>query len=110
MGSPILPGWDTFILTLPFLGVLGIAMFRLDERLAAPKIRLRGQRFFCEAEGKGTAFLSDPDGTRWQKGGGYRQIEARLIQMDHSEQEERVERGRKVSAACVEARTYVIDN
>ena len=79
--SPVLSAWDVFLLAIPFLAFLGMAMFGLDERLANPKTKPRTRRFFCEVEGKGKSFLSDPDGKPWQKGRVI-QIEARIA---HSE-------------------------
>jgi hypothetical protein len=63
-----LPAWDTFVLALPFLGVLVMAMFGLDERLGSPKLTTKRSRNFCEVDAKGGAMLSDPDGTLWQAG------------------------------------------
>jgi hypothetical protein len=67
-GNSVLPAWDTFVLAIPFLGMLALAMFRLDERFAAPKARTGTRRHFCEVQGDGRSFLSDPDGKPWQKG------------------------------------------
>lgn len=67
MGAKLVfSAWDTFIFTIPFLGFLAMVMFGLDERFAAPRKRPRTRRIFCEAEGKGRAFLTDPDGRPWQ--------------------------------------------
>src|SRR5205823_1752471 len=67
----------TFVLAIPFLGVLAMAMFGLDERFAAPKTKPTSRRSFCEVGGTSGSYLSDPDGTPWQNVG-IRQIEARL--------------------------------
>jgi hypothetical protein len=77
-GAPVLPGWDTFVLALPIVGLLGMMMFGLDEQCANPQRRHGARRSFCEVGGKGPAILTDPDGRIWQ-GGGVIQIEARLI-------------------------------
>jgi len=75
--SPVLPGWEAFILAFPMIGILVLTIFRLDERFATHKRSLGTRRFFCEVEGKGSTFVSDPDGRPWQKGA-VRQIEAKI--------------------------------
>jgi hypothetical protein len=96
--SPVLPVWDTFILTIPFLGILGMAMFGLDERLATPKSRSGPRRFFCEVERKGGPFACDPDGNPW-KAGGVVQIEGRFTHKESRRAEGGVAEGRRHSAA-----------
>lgn len=78
MGGPLLPALDTFILTIPFVGFLATWMLRLDERFANHGGGPRPNRSFCQVDGEGRRFLSDPDGKPWKK---YprRQIEARII-------------------------------
>jgi hypothetical protein len=70
---------DTSLMVVPFLVILAMGMFGLDERAARPRHPAKTRRFFCEVDGKGRAFLSDPDGQPWQKGA-VSQIEARLVQ------------------------------
>ena len=77
MGGPLLPALDTLVLAIPFVVIFGMGMLGLDERFAnhgGP----RPNRSFCEVDGEGSRFLSDPDGKPWRK---YpqRQIEARII-------------------------------
>jgi hypothetical protein len=68
MGSAgFLSGWDTTILMLPFLGVLVMYMFHLDERFAAPKGAPRNRRFFCGVDAQDRPNLSDPDGQPWRR-------------------------------------------
>jgi hypothetical protein len=63
MGSAdFVSGWDTTILMVPFLGILAMYLFRLDERFAAPKAPPQKRRFFCEVDSKDRPYLSDPDG------------------------------------------------
>jgi hypothetical protein len=84
MGSAdFVSGWDTTILMLPFLGILALYLFRLDERFAAPKTSSTSRRFFCELDPQGRAHLSDPDGQAWRTHGGG-QIEARVEPAAHS--------------------------
>ncbi len=64
MGNSALQGWDAFVLTVPFLGFLGMVMFGLDERWAAPKRKRRHPRLFCQADGAG---FTDPDGRPCRK-------------------------------------------
>ena len=85
MGSvEFVSGWDTTILMVPFLGILVMYLFRLDERFAAPKAPPRSRRFFCGVDPKDGPFVSDPDGKPW-RGHSVRQIEARLKSAAHSE-------------------------
>jgi len=104
--SPVLPTWDTFLFAIPFLGLLGIYIFGLDERMAAPKTRPRTRRFFCEPVGKGRSFLSDPDGKPWQKGA-VRQIEARFTGGAGEEWMDGCPAGPRHTP---KARSYIIEN
>lgn len=56
------PGWDTLFMAIPFLIMMAVGMFRLDELIAAPKTRHSRGRKFCEIDENGRARLSDPDG------------------------------------------------
>jgi hypothetical protein len=85
MGSiDFLSGWDTSILMVPFLGVLVMYMFRLDETFAAPKAASKKRRSFCGADPNDRPYLSDPDGQLW-RGHTVRQIEAGFEPAAHSE-------------------------
>jgi hypothetical protein len=59
--ADLLTGWDTAILTVPFIGLLAFWMFGLDERVAAPRERSTRRRF-CVADGSGPTGFCDPDG------------------------------------------------
>jgi hypothetical protein len=86
MGSAdFLSGWDTTILMVPFLGMLLLHMFRLDERFSARKAPPKRSRSFCGVDPKGRPYVSDPDGQPWlrQRVG---EIEARIEVAAHSEQ------------------------
>ena len=56
---------DTMIFMIPFLGLMALGMFRLDERFSAPKTTRRSGRAFCGVDSNGQPFLSDPDGRPW---------------------------------------------
>jgi hypothetical protein len=75
---------DTTILMVPFLGILALYLFRLDERFAAPKAPSASRRSFCGPDPQGQAHLSDPDGHPWRRRD-VGQIEARLEASAHSE-------------------------
>jgi hypothetical protein len=62
--APLLTGWDTAIFALPFLGLLCLWMFGLDELLAAPGANAR-RRPFCQVGTGKYARMTDPDGTLW---------------------------------------------
>jgi len=85
MGSAdFVSGWDTTILMVPFLGILVMYLFRLGERLSAPKATPKKRRFFCGVDPKDLPYLSDPDGQPWRRHGAC-QIEAGLKPAAHSE-------------------------
>ena len=58
--------WDSFLVGIPFLIMLLIGFFRLDELFAAPKQRARKARRASGMDAEGQIILSDPDGRRWQ--------------------------------------------
>lgn len=70
--------WDISILVVPFLVILAMRMFALDELFAKPKRTSKAGRSFCEVDRNGKSFGSDPDGRPWHKGP-IRQIEARFV-------------------------------
>ncbi len=76
----LLPTWDTILLTFPFFALLAMGMFRLDERLAAPKPSRRPTRHFCGLDNQGRPALSDPDGRPWQRAGRPRKAGAKGIE------------------------------
>jgi hypothetical protein len=51
---------DTILLALPFIGLMAMCVFGLDERLASPKTVIPRRKKFCELVGQVT--FSDPDG------------------------------------------------
>jgi hypothetical protein len=58
----ILPsGWDTFWVAAPFITLLAMSIFRLDEAFMAPK-RGRGPRRPGGMDANGDPILCDPDG------------------------------------------------
>ena len=108
-GSSVLPGSDTLVLAIPFLGLLAMMMFGLDERSATPRRRPVSRRFFCGVDGANRAFLSDPDGTLWQKRG-VRQVEARLIKFGGAEGgESRIDDQSRPAGRPITC-SYVIEN
>ena len=58
-------GWDTPAIAIPFVVLLAVGMFRLDEVIAAPQRRAARRRTFCGPDGNGDASLYDPDGRPW---------------------------------------------
>lgn len=65
-GTDFVSGWDTTILMVPFLGILVMYLFGLDERFAAPKAPPKSRRCFCGSDPTDGPCLSDPDGQPWQ--------------------------------------------
>jgi|SRR6185437_2323348 len=64
--APLLTGWDTAVFILPFIGLLGLWMFGLDELLATPSAN-SGRRAFCQVGTGKNARMTDPDGTLWPR-------------------------------------------
>ena len=61
------PGWDTALVAVPFLVMLAVGFFHLDEMVATPKNRKpRNRRPAAGVDHDGTPILSDPDGRRWR--------------------------------------------
>jgi hypothetical protein len=82
--ADFLSGWDTTILMVPFLGMLFMHMFRLDERVSGRKAPPRSRRSFCGVDAKGRPYVSDPDGQPWRRPG-LCEIEGRIEPAAHSE-------------------------
>lgn len=59
------PGWGTFVVAVPFVGMLFATVFRLDELFASPANRVRRRRGLCGLDQDGQQIFCDPDGTRW---------------------------------------------
>lgn len=107
-GNPVLPGWDTFTLVVPVIGILVMAMFGLDEHLFTPRRSLGRRRFFCEVGANGGSFLSDPDGKPWRSGA-VRPIEAELIRVDAYGHEELLPGRSPDRGGAAVLRGYIVD-
>lgn len=64
----IVSGADTVLIMVPFVVMMLLVMFRLDEQFTAPKSASNGPargsgRAFCEVTQDGDSLLYDPDGT-----------------------------------------------
>jgi hypothetical protein len=57
-------GSDMLLIAIPFLVLLVVGFFRLDEIIAAPKKALRQRQPFSGMNEDGKLILSDPDGRR----------------------------------------------
>jgi hypothetical protein len=60
-------GRDTFLIGIPFLAMLLVGFFRLDELIANPKKPGKHQRPPCGLDLDGRPILCDPDGRPWGK-------------------------------------------
>lgn len=60
--APLLSGWDTAVLVVPFLALW---MFGLDEVVAAPGARAGRQRF-CQGSMGCDGYMTDADGRPWR--------------------------------------------
>ena len=62
------PGWETALVAIPFLFILFVGMFRLDEILVSHKKEaVNRPRPLCGVDNDGAQILSDPDGKTWQE-------------------------------------------
>jgi len=59
-------GWDTALVAVPFLIMLAVGFFHLDEVIYAPKKRAQHRRPASGTDADGLPILCDPDGRRWQ--------------------------------------------
>ena len=57
--------WDTMLVGVPFIIMLLVGFFRLDELFATPKDRTRPTRAASGVDRDGQVIFSDPDGRRW---------------------------------------------
>ena len=62
-------GWDTIVFGVPFIGLLLVGLFRLDELIVAPKHKTRAHRPPAGVDTDGMQILCDPDGTPWRRPG-----------------------------------------
>jgi hypothetical protein len=58
----LISGRDTLLIAIPFIVILMITMFRLDQILASPKQVVNGRRLACGMDKPGEPILRDPDG------------------------------------------------
>jgi hypothetical protein len=58
----LLPGRDTLLMTIPFVVMLMVTIFRLDQIVASPTQVVAGRRFACSLDMYGKPILRDPDG------------------------------------------------
>jgi hypothetical protein len=58
-------GEDTLLFAIPFIGMLIVGFFRLDELLAAPRTTNKPLHAPRGVDRNGEQILCDPDGTPW---------------------------------------------
>jgi len=58
-------GWENFLVAVPFVGILLVGLFRLDEIIASPKRSRSVKRPVSGCDENGNLLLSDPDGHPW---------------------------------------------
>jgi hypothetical protein len=58
-------GWGNLLVAVPFVGILLVGLFRLDEIIAASKRAKPVNRPACGCDENGRLLLSDPDGRPW---------------------------------------------
>ena len=55
-------GWENVLLVIPFVGILLVNVFRLDEIIASPKRSTTARRPLSGCDENGDPLLCDPDG------------------------------------------------
>lgn len=60
-------GWEKLLVGIPFLGLLFMSYFRLDEVLAKRKSRPNHNRHGSGLDADGEPLLCDPDGQVWNR-------------------------------------------
>ena len=58
-------GLGNFLVAIPFVGILLVGLFRLDEIIASPQRKRAVKRPACGCDENGNLLLSDPDGRPW---------------------------------------------
>jgi hypothetical protein len=59
-------GWDTLLVAVPFLSLLAVAVFRLDETFTQYRPYRRNGRPPCGLDLDRQPILCDPDGRPWR--------------------------------------------
>lgn len=65
-GSNLTSGWDTFLLAAPFIVLLLMGFFRLDELFASRRSEVTKRRTLCGLDEDGEPLVTDPDGRIWR--------------------------------------------
>jgi hypothetical protein len=60
----LLSNKDSFLVAIPFLIMLFISVFRLDQVIARPKGTQNRRRSACGVDDSGQLIMCDPDGRR----------------------------------------------
>lgn len=60
-------GWETFLLAAPFVGMVLVGVFRLDQIAANPRRDGRRPPRLPGNDENGCALLNDPDGRPWNE-------------------------------------------
>jgi hypothetical protein len=60
-------GLSTFVVAVPFVGILFAAVFRLDALFASSQPHTENHRGFCGVDESGDPIMSDPDGKPWRE-------------------------------------------
>jgi hypothetical protein len=58
-------GWENLLVAAPFVGMLLLGLFRLDEIIASPRRARAVKRPASCRDENGRLLLSDPDGRPW---------------------------------------------
>lgn len=59
-------GWEAVLVAVPFLAILLMGMFRLDELMATPRRRQASRRRVNGCDQEGNLLYCDPDGRPWE--------------------------------------------
>lgn len=58
-------GWDTALFMAPFVAMMAMSLFRVDEKVTSRRRLGKAGRRFCQLDRQGKAVLLDPDGHQW---------------------------------------------
>ena len=59
--------WEMILFAVPFVGFLVLSIFRLDERVLAPRRMAIHRRPAVRLDRNGDPLLCDPDGHTWSR-------------------------------------------
>jgi hypothetical protein len=59
--------WEMVLFAVPFIGILFLSIFRLDELIVAPKRKVKSRLPALILDRDGEPLMCDPDGHTWTR-------------------------------------------